>query len=201
MDKSKSDAKTKIQVAIIGGMALVLVAVIELSQPIVEKWADVFFQMSVSETPTATSNGITETSTLSISPTIVTKTITPSASFAVFTKTNTPLPPAPIIQSIRSWEKQENGELFAYKDIYFRDFQGDAETVVYELVSLKPDTAEILIGTDPISSNQGEQKVGTYVTVKWACGEQSYVVVLRTQILDVKGNKSNPKDITFDCSR
>jgi len=93
-------------------------------------------------------------------------------------------------------ENNTDGKLL-HQDIHFHDVDGDAYIVIYELISST--RAGIRVENDSITATSSEQKTGAIVTGTWHCKTGSYIVVLRATVLDKAGNKSNPKEIEFDC--
>ncbi|OGO38174.1 MAG: hypothetical protein A2W35_08620 [Chloroflexi bacterium RBG_16_57_11] len=84
-----------------------------------------------------------------------------------------------------------------YKDIYFVDGGGNADWVIYELVTTN--FKGISYDNDPISLAPKDQINGAMATGTWRCGSRCYSVVLRARIRDTSNNYSEPVDITFKC--
>lgn len=104
---------------------------------------------------------------------------------------------SPVIESVTLRYDASSGSLVAFQDIAFRDPDGDAYKVHYELVHATVAGVQVADGTIDISSQQ--QKLGTTITGKWACGGNKYDVTLRVTILDRAGNQSNTVEYTMNC--
>lgn len=137
---------------------------------------------------------------ISPTPTFTNMPVSPTATsrpIATDTPLSLPTSAAPIIDDVvLQVENNTNGKLL-HQDIHFHDLNGDAYIVTYELILST--RAGIRVENDSITATSSEQKIGAIVTGTWHCKTGSYIVVLRATILDKAGNKSNPKEIEFDC--
>jgi hypothetical protein len=127
-------------------------------------------------------------------------TPTPTATLTP-TPTGTPTPLAnqpPIIDHTELREDRSPEKLVIFTDIYFKDADGDANFVDYELIrsSVERDF-DIRDGHFRPSSNQKE---GTFITGTWTCGRRiNYEVTLAATIYDQAGHKSNVVEYTIKC--
>jgi len=101
----------------------------------------------------------------------------------------------PVILKVSERTGTKNGQTFIYEDITFKDAEGDAITVVDQLVWSTQDASvsnlDFLVSPD-------EQKSGATITDAWGCGANLEFVV-ETRILDKAGNLSEPVTITVKC--
>lgn len=93
--------------------------------------------------------------------------------------------------------KTRKAGLTIYADIYFKDDEGDAYLVAYELVNST--TKDIVIRDDAIAVPANDQISGTVATVTWSCFTRGYTVTLKARIIDKADNQSDPFPVTFDC--
>jgi hypothetical protein len=116
----------------------------------------------------------------------------------------TPVPTAPaqeggppVIESVNLREDSSSGGLGIFQDITFRDPDGDAYKVHYELV--RATIADLQVADGTIDSSSQQQKQGTTITGRWSCGGLTYEVTMRVTVLDRGGNVSNAVEYTMNC--
>lgn len=102
---------------------------------------------------------------------------------------------APVLTGITERKEWKNGMLVIYEDIYFTDLEGDAITVINNLVSA-PSSASI--SDDVIRASVDEQKQGAVLTSYIRCRNE-ITVVIEYQVYDAAGNTSEPEAVTFVC--
>jgi len=102
-----------------------------------------------------------------------------------------------MIESVNLRSEISAGSLTVLQDITFRDPQGDAYKLHYEIVSATTSDLQVEDGMIDISAQQ--QKTGVMITGRWNCGGGKYDVTLRVTVLDRKGNESNAVEYTINC--
>jgi hypothetical protein len=103
----------------------------------------------------------------------------------------------PVVQSVVLRRDTSTGALVIYQDIYFKDSDGDVFRVDYDVVSTSNPDVHIEGGTLDISRE--EQKVGTFFTGEWGCGDGNYNVTLSVTLTDSAGHLSMPYEYTLNC--
>jgi hypothetical protein len=101
----------------------------------------------------------------------------------------------PVILKVSERTGTENGQTIIYEDITFKDAEGDAITVVDQLVGSAQNAS---VSNLDILASPDDQKDGATVTDAWQCGVKAEIVV-ETSILDRAGNLSEPVTITIKC--
>ncbi|MEE8389926.1 MAG: hypothetical protein V3S14_03895, partial [Anaerolineae bacterium] len=148
-----------------------------------------------SPTPVSTSLPASE----GVNPTVPSHTSTPRP---IATSTDIPASiqglDSPVITDVVIRKSTTSSGLVLYQDIYFKDANGDASIVNYEIISSTISNLYIEDGTIDIST--GRQKAGTFLTGTWECGDDVYSVVLSVTIIDRSGNHSDPYQYNLDCS-
>ena len=109
---------------------------------------------------------------------------------------------APVILQVAERTETQNGWLVINKDISFTDPQGDAVTVVHQLISTDPAGVYISSWDDvAVTASVDEQKLKGLVTSPVGCPRLLYPfsVTVEARIHDVAGNLSEPVTLTFAC--
>jgi hypothetical protein len=114
----------------------------------------------------------------------------------------TPAPAAPTGHPpaiLRVVEREEimNGWLFLYRDIYFMDPEGDANSVSFEVTSSSL-SYPLHVSGGEFDTPAEEQKVESLLTLPWSC-DSKVDVVAESRISDRAGNVSDPVILTFSC--
>lgn len=114
----------------------------------------------------------------------------------------TPAPAAstghpPAIRRVVEREEIMNGWLFLYKDIYFMDPEGDANSVSFEVTSSSL-SYPLHVSGGEFDTPTEEQKVESLLTLPWSC-DSKVDVVAESRISDRAGNVSEPVILTFSC--
>ncbi len=146
--------------------------------------------------PTSTSQPLL---TPTMQPTRPKPTVTPTSSPTpkpTAIATQAPLP-IPEVHTIEQRLVYNNGKLVIHKDIHFRDPDGDAYLVTYQVI--QSDIKHYHVEDDPITAPSDQQKQDAIVTATWQCGSKNYRITLRTYILDRAGHRSQPFDLVYDC--
>ena len=111
--------------------------------------------------------------------------------------TATPVPHPPEITKLDLKEKIENGEQLFDILISFRDLDGDAVKIHYEI--LKSTASGLNVEDGYLNNTKQSQKAGTTATGNWGCGNDTYDVTLGITIIDAKRLESEQKSITIPC--
>ncbi len=82
-------------------------------------------------------------------------------------------------------------------DIRFRDDDGDANLLTYELISATATRLEIT--GDPFTIAAEKQKTGATVTINWNCLGEGYEVRLNAIMVDQKGHRSDKAPFLLNC--
>lgn len=109
---------------------------------------------------------------------------------------------APVILQVTERTETQNGWLIINKDISFTDSQGDAVTVVHQLISTDPTGVYISSWDDvAVTASVDEQKLKGLVTSPVGCPRLLYPlsVTVEARIHDIAGNLSEPVTLTFAC--
>ena len=114
----------------------------------------------------------------------------------VFAMPRTAARGVPVILDIRSHDSPTTARLLD-ADIHFRDDDGDANRVTYELISTT--AKNVQLWDDPFTVPAEEQKAGAVVTIHWNCQSGSYVVKLNAIMEDLAGNRSNKVPFVLNC--
>jgi formylglycine-generating enzyme required for sulfatase activity len=85
--------------------------------------------------------------------------------------------------------------------VQFRDHQGDASNILSELVS-KSISSTLPNPGAPIVIPPAQQMAGTTIPLHWKCSGsgEGYTVTFDIFIEDQAGNRSEPYEVTFDCT-
>jgi hypothetical protein len=117
--------------------------------------------------------------------------------------TSTPVPTAtpvrqpPKLYKIELNEYMQDGQQNFEILITYRDPDGDATSVHYEVVETTNSDINVEDGT--IEDAPDVQKAGAGLTGNWNCGDGNYTVTLEITLLDRAGNTSNPEQVTISC--
>jgi hypothetical protein len=188
---SAPKSRTRIIVGVLGFLAVVMLA---CTAVIVIVRLFVFDSQSPLIPDTAPQNNTEiERSTSTPEPTSTATSIPPSATSVP--PTDTPTSHAPVIDSVYLREDSSSGNLIIYQDVSFRDEDGDAYFIDFELVSDNPN----LVTRDGPIEALGQQETGAIHTGTWHCGDDEYQATLQVTILDRAGNKSNTVEYTMFC--
>jgi hypothetical protein len=123
-------------------------------------------------------------------------TPTPTAT-STPTATATPIPKPPVISGIKLNEYIEDGEQRFDIVISYKDPDGDAQGVHYEVARTTNPDVHVDDGT--VAASASQQKAGAEAVGNWSCGGGTYDVTLEITITDKKHNTSNAKQITIPC--
>jgi hypothetical protein len=109
---------------------------------------------------------------------------------------------APAILQVAERTETQNGWLVINKDISFTDPQGDAVTVVHQLISSDPAGVYISSWDDvAVTASVGEQKLKGVVTSPLGCPRllSPLSLTAEARIRDAANNLSKPVTLTFAC--
>lgn len=109
---------------------------------------------------------------------------------------------APVILQVTERAETQNGWLVINKDISFTDPQGDAATVVHQIISTNPPGIYLSSWDDvAVTASVEEQKLKGLVVSPVGCPRLLYPfsVTVEAHIRDVEGNLSEPVTLVFAC--
>ena len=97
-------------------------------------------------------------------------------------------------------ERQEarDGFLVYYRDLYFTDSDGDADSISLEETSSSLSYPYGILGGE-LDVPAQEQKAGAMIPIHWTCN-QKINIVLESRISDRLGNVSEPVNLAFSCT-
>lgn len=116
------------------------------------------------------------------------------------TTTLQPTTPAPVILEIQTDKTGTAPNRIIFANISFRDEDGDAYIIKYELskTTIK-DLSTLKYSDDLIPTSSSRQVSGATIPVQWNCAGTGYTVTFNVVILDNAGNQSNKFPVIFDC--
>ncbi|MEP7136839.1 MAG: hypothetical protein ABI904_18085 [Chloroflexota bacterium] len=184
MNANLENPLIKILIAIIGAVALIIVAVIGYNATV----KSALLPIQATQTAEARLTAIAMTNQSSSIAATETQT---AASLS------TAIPPEILGIQTRKTGVLPDQTIFA--EINFRDLDGDSYLVVYEFVDTTSSTP-VNIGDDQIFTSEELQIAGTILTIPWYCQGQGYTATFNVVIKDTSGNESNKVPLTFDCT-
>jgi len=116
------------------------------------------------------------------------------------TTTLQPTTPVPEILDIQTTKTGNASDQIITANISFRDGDGDAYIIKYQLIDTTvKNLSNLLYSDDLIPTAPDRQIAGASIPVEWSCLGQGYTVTFDVTILDNAGNQSNKFPVTFDC--
>ncbi len=110
---------------------------------------------------------------------------------------------APQILRVVERESFEDGTRYFYKDVYFRDAQGDATRLANKLVGTDPEGGLFLrLSDDAITVPASQQAQEALVSSRYGCPGNSvdpFDFTVEDRVLDAAGNFSEPVTFTISC--
>lgn len=114
----------------------------------------------------------------------------------VFPSRGTAARGVPVILDIHSHASATTAGLLD-ADIRFRDGDGDANLLTYELISTS--ATKVQVSDDPFTIPADEQMAGAVVTIHWNCLGGGYHVKLNAIMQDQAGNRSDKSPFMLNC--